>query len=184
MIRIPPITEVEADVDAKELLKMVKNVIGTVPNFIATMTNSPAVSRAYLGFSQALSSGALTPRLREQIALLVSEINGCKYCVAGHTVFGMGAGLTEEETRDARLGFSNNVKECKALEFARLIANNNGTVTDADVAKVRQAGYSDGEICEVVANVVLTILTNYFNLVAGTEVDFPAAADLVTGSTE
>jgi hypothetical protein len=29
------------------------------------------------------------------------------------------------------------------------------------------------EIAEIVANVALNIYTNYFNIVAGTEVDFP-----------
>jgi hypothetical protein len=38
-----------------------------------------------------------------------------------------------------------------------------------------EAGFTDGEVAEIVATVVLTIYRNYFNLVAGTELDFPAA---------
>jgi alkylhydroperoxidase family enzyme len=41
------------------------------------------------------------------------------------------------------------------------------------MAAVRTAGYSDAEITEIVANVAVNIFTNYFNLVAQTEVDFP-----------
>jgi alkylhydroperoxidase family enzyme len=48
-----------------------------------------------------------------------------------------------------------------------------GSVTDADLARVRAAGYSDGEIGEIVANAALNIFTNYFNQVAATAIDFP-----------
>ena len=50
--------------------------------------------------------------------------------------------------------------------------------TDADVERLRRAGYTDGEVGEIVANVVLNLFTNYFNHVAATELDFPAAPDL------
>jgi len=46
-------------------------------------------------------------------------------------------------------------------------------VTDNDVKRVREAGYTDGEIAEIVANVALNIFTNYFDHVAQTGVDFP-----------
>jgi hypothetical protein len=46
------------------------------------------------------------------------------------------------------------------------------------VEAARRAGLSDGEIAEAVANVVLGIFTNYFNIVAETSVDFPAAPKL------
>jgi alkylhydroperoxidase family enzyme len=46
------------------------------------------------------------------------------------------------------------------------------------VAAVRQAGFSDGEIAEIIANVVLNIFTNYFNIAAGVEIDFPLAPAL------
>ena len=45
--------------------------------------------------------------------------------------------------------------------------------SDSALENVRKAGYSDGEITEIVANVALNIFTNYFNHVAQTEVDFP-----------
>ena len=34
-------------------------------------------------------------------------------------------------------------------------------------------GFSDEEIVEIIAHVGINVFTNYFNLVAGTEVDFP-----------
>ena len=142
------------------------------------MAHSPAVANAYLGFSQTLATGTLRPRLREQIALVVAEANQCGYCIAAHTALGKAAGLTEEETRAARRADSAVEKERVALDFAYQLVQERGIVADADFERVRQAGYTDGEIAEIVANVALNLFTNYFNHVAGTEVDFPAAPEL------
>jgi uncharacterized peroxidase-related enzyme len=149
-----------------------------VPNLIATMASSPAVARAYLGFAQALAGGTLPRRLREQIALVVGEANACSYCVAAHTALGRRAGLTEAETKEARRASSQDGKERAALVFARKVVQDRGVVADADVERLRRAGYTEGEIGEIVANVALSIFTNYFNHVVGTEVDFPAAPSL------
>lgn len=178
MARINPVNRSAADAATGRLLDGVQKKLGIVPNLIATMANSPAVANAYLGFSQSLSTGTLPARLREQLALVVGETNSCEYCVAAHTTLGKGAGLSEEETCDARRAVAGNDKERAALEFARKIVTDRGNVSDDDVHAVRQAGYSDGEIGEIVANVALNIFTNYFNHVAGTEVDFPVAPQL------
>jgi hypothetical protein len=37
----------------------------------------------------------------------------------------------------------------------------------------RSAGYSDEAVAEVVAHISLNVLTNFFNSVAETEIDFP-----------
>jgi hypothetical protein len=42
-----------------------------------------------------------------------------------------------------------------------------------DLASVRTAGYTDGEIAEIIAHVALNVLTNYFNRAAQTDIDFP-----------
>jgi uncharacterized peroxidase-related enzyme len=178
MPRIQPVELDTADPATETLLSSVKKSMGAVPNLIATMARSPAVARAYLGFSQALSGGTLPRRLREQIALVVGEANACGYCVAAHTASGKRAGLTEEETKEARRATSDDEKEQAALVFARKVVQDRGVVADDDVEQLRRAGYTDGEVGEIVANVALSIFTNYFNHVAATEVDFPAAPSL------
>lgn len=180
MPRIQPVNKDNADPATANLLGTVKKKLGIVPNIIATMANSTAVANAYLGFSQSLSGGSLPARLREQIALVVGETNNCGYCVAAHTALGKGAGLTEAETCDARRAQAKDEKEEAALVFAQKVVSERGWISDEDVQHVRQAGYTDGEIGEIVANVALNIFTNYFNHVAGTEVDFPAAPELTT----
>jgi hypothetical protein len=57
-------------------------------------------------------------------------------------------------------------------------------VTERDIEVVRAAGFDDGTIAEVVAQVALNIFTNYFNHVAGTAIDFPRAAALTPGAAK
>ena len=47
-------------------------------------------------------------------------------------------------------------------------------VNDADLSAVRDAGYTDGNIMEIVALVAMYSLTNFFNNVFDPEKDFPA----------
>jgi alkylhydroperoxidase family enzyme len=53
------------------------------------------------------------------------------------------------------------------------MAAERGRVQDADIAALRQAGFSDAEAVEIVLHVALNVLTNYLNNVAHTDVDFP-----------
>ena len=55
-------------------------------------------------------------------------------------------------------------------------------MTDDDVRRVKEAGYGDGEVAEIIAVVALNVLTNYFNVAAGTPIDFPAVGPLESAS--
>jgi uncharacterized peroxidase-related enzyme len=178
MARIQPVDPTTADIQTTQLLDTVRKKIGAVPNLIATMAHSPAVASAYLGFSQALAGGKLPAPLREQIALAVGQSNTCNYCVSAHSFLGKKAGLSDADVCDARQGTAGDPKTRTALAFARKLVQDRGRVGDDDLAAVRQAGYSDGEIAEIVAHVALNVFTNYFNHVADTDVDFPAAPAL------
>lgn len=178
MPRIQPVRLETAEPKTAELLSGVKKKLGMVPNLVSTMAQSPAVANAYLGFSQTLAGGLLPAKLREQIALTVSQANECDYCLAAHCKIGRNAGLSEADVAQARHAMAEEEKAKRALAFARTLVDSRGRVTDADLDQVRHAGYSDGEINEIVANVALNIFTNYFSHVADTdaEIDFPAAS--------
>ena len=178
MERITPINLESAKGRAKELLDAVKANLGIVPNMARSMAVSPPVLEAYLGFIGALGHGVLPARVREQLALDVGEANHCDYCVSAHCVLGKGAGLTEQDVLDSRRAASADPREDVLLRFARTVLEKRGVVEDADIAAVREAGYGDAEIAEVVAHVGLNVFTNYFNHVAGTTIDFPKAPAL------
>ena len=173
MPRLKAIETAEADPKSKALLDGVQKKLGMTPNLMRTMANSPAVLEAYLGFRNALGAGVLSPKLREQIALTVSESNGCQYCLSGHTALGRMVGLSDEQMADSRRGESPDRKTEAVLKFAGQVVSGRGRVSDDDVASLRAAGVTDAEIAEVVAHVAVNIFSNYFNHVAETEVDFP-----------
>ncbi|MGD2111472.1 MAG: peroxidase-related enzyme [Phycisphaerae bacterium] len=173
MPRIRAIETAEAAPKARKLLDGVQKKLGMTPNLMRTMANSPAVLEAYLGFSNSLGQSSLSPKLREQIALAVGELNRCQYCLAAHCALGKMAGLGDEEIADSRRGVSPDRKTEAVLRFAGKVVSERGWVSDEDVQSIRAVGVTDAEIAEIVAAVALNIFTNYINHVAGTEVDFP-----------
>ena len=90
----------------------------------------------------------------------------------------------EEQTRKLSLemqelkagkaaGTPPNAKADAAVRFAVKVVRERGRVSDADVKAVKAAGYDDAQIVEIVQHVALNTWTNYINLVAETEIDFP-----------
>ncbi len=178
MSRITTVNPQTAAGRPKELLDAVKQKLGLVPNMTRAMANSPATLDGYLGLGGALAKGDLPAKVREQLALAVSEANGCDYCLAAHGTAGKATGLTADQVRDARLGGAVDTRTDALLKFARRVVETRGKVADADLATVRAAGWDDGAVAEVVAHVALNVFTNYFNNVAGTDLDFPKAPAL------
>lgn len=178
MARIKQIDPTAATGKAKELLDPLLAKSGRVSNMLATMADAPAVLVGYLGLSRALSHGTLRGKLREQVALAVSETNGCTYCLAAHTSSGAKMGLTPEEILDARRGQANDPKTATVLTFALAVMHTHGQIADGDLAAVRAAGFTDEEVLEIIANVALMTFSNYTNIVAATELDFPPAEPL------
>src|SRR5215469_15422379 len=176
MSRLSVIQTDKATGKAKELLEAVQAKLSITPNMTRVMANSPAVLEGYLSFSGALAGGSLNVRLREQIALEVGEQNSCQYCVSAHTAIGKMTGLSEAEIEAARDAKSTVTKSVAALAFARQIVAKQGRTTQSDVDAVRGAGFTDGEIAEIISHVALNIFTNYFNNTTGVEVDFPKIA--------
>jgi uncharacterized peroxidase-related enzyme len=178
MSRINQIAPEAAAGKAKELLDAVKSKLGLVPNMTRAMANSPVVLEGYLALSGALSKGSFSNKTREQLALAIGQANDCDYCLAAHSAIGKMVGLTADQIHDSRLGTAVDSKTETLLHFARKLVENRGHVSNADIAVVREAGFGDEAIAEVVAHVALNIFTNYFNHVAETDIDFPKASPI------
>ena len=171
--RIKPLDPGLATGKAKALLDAVHSKYGVVPNSFKTMAHAPAGLEGFLGLSATLEAGVLSFETRYQIALAVSEINGCAYCLSAFTAIGRSGGIKDETLEACRVAGSADPKIDAMLKFAAAIVRQRGAVTAEAFQKVRSAGCSDEEIQEVVANVALFTFANYINLVIGTEVDFP-----------
>jgi uncharacterized peroxidase-related enzyme len=173
MQRIAAVNPAEATGKTKQLLDGVHAKLGMVPNLMKTMASGPAALEAYLNFGAALGTGQLDAKFREQIALAVAQANSCEYCLSAHSAIGKMVGLKPEEIASSREAHSADAKRDAGLHFVQALVVQRGEVSDQALAAVKTAGYSDGDIAEIVANVAVNIFTNYFNHVARTDVDFP-----------
>lgn len=173
MQRLNAVNPAEATGKAKQLLDGVQAKLGMTPNLMKTLASGPAALEAYLNFSATLGTGKLDAKFREQIALAVAQANSCEYCLAAHSAIGKMVGLKPEEIAASRGAHSDDAKRDAGLHFVQALVVQRGMVSDQDLAGVKAAGYTDGDIAEIVANVAVNIFTNYFNHVARTSVDFP-----------
>ena len=77
-----------------EVYAQIKKAAGKVPNtFAAIGALAPAALNAMLAADGVLAAGSLSKQDQETIKLLVSEIAGCDYCVAAHSLLGKMTGL-------------------------------------------------------------------------------------------
>lgn len=180
MPRLQPIAVENTSGHTRELVDTAKRKLGKHINIIATMANSPAVLESYLSFSGAMGKSQLSAKTREAVSLIIGEKNACQYCVSAHTTVGKIVGFTEEETVQIRQGVASDPKLQAVVDLAAAIADTKGLIRDEDFADAKNAGLSDEEVTEVVGLVALNFFTNFFNHVAGTEVDFPQVELLET----
>lgn len=173
MSRINVVTKENATAEQKALLDAIQSQLGMVPNFLKVFANSPAALRAFLGLHGIAGEGKLDPQTRERIALALAQQNACQYCVSAHTAIGRKAGLNAPEIAANRSGTSNDAKAATAVKFAKALAKHSGEVNTSEILEVRNAGYSDAEIVEIITHVGMNILTNILGKASRVEIDFP-----------
>lgn len=172
MSRLATIDPAQASGETRELLDAVQHMFGFIPNGVRALASSTAALKACLVAARALAGGQLDPELRAQIAIGIAEATECGYCLDGHCYMAKHVEhLSDEAIQESRQFSSSNHRVDAALTFARAVVDREGSVSDADVEQVRAAGYSDGEIAEIVVCVGLNLLTSFFNKVANTEAD-------------
>lgn len=173
MPRIQPVTDDQASPEAAEVFGAITQKIGKVPNLYRTLGHAPSVLGGLLKLGEALDGGSLSAPVKEQIALRVANRNACDYCESAHTAIGESVGLSEEQTLAARQGQAEDAQAQAVLALVDAILEREGFVTDEQLQAARDAGLTDGQVFEVVGQVVKNIFTNYINHIAQTDIDFP-----------
>lgn len=177
MANFAPVEPETATGKATELLAQVQKSLGLTPNMTKVMANSPALLQGYLALSGAVASGTLKPAVRERLAIATAQLNGCEYCLSAHTYIGANiAKVDAVELDSARRAESTDAHVAALLKLSNTIAENAGDVDDVDVKAARAAGVTDEEIGEIVANLALNVLTNYFNALAHVDNDWPVVS--------
>lgn len=172
-INVPNRDQVSAE--SQVLFDALKKRVGKVPNLYATMGYSSNALKAFLDLEETLSKGVFTPKEREAVALIVSEINGCAYCLAGHTALALMRGFTKDETLAIRRGQTEDARLNAIIHLAQSIAENKGKADEELLTAFYDAGFDEGALMELTGLIAVRVYTNYVYALTKIPVDFPAA---------
>ncbi|CAN5388476.1 carboxymuconolactone decarboxylase family protein [soil metagenome] len=157
----------------QQAFDVIKNALGMVPNLYATIAYSDNGLPRYLAFQGAKTS--LSNKEKEAVNLVVSEVNGCRYCQSAHTVLGKMNGFTEDETILIRKGSSADSKLNALVHLAKDITLNKGRVNADNLKAFFDAGYNKGNLVDVILQVSDKTAMNYLHNLTEIAIDFPLA---------
>ncbi len=159
------------------LFDQLKKGLGMVPNLHATLALSEHALGNYLAFQNAKSS--ITGKAREVVNLVVSQVNGCQYCLAAHTVIGGMVGFKPEQILEIRRGGASFDARLDALaKLVKSIAAERGHADPARVQAFFDAGWTPENLVDVIVVIGDKTVTNYLHATTQVPVDFPAAPAL------
>lgn len=151
--------------------------LGFVPNLYATFALNETALGDYLTLQNRKST--LSPKEREIINLVVSQVNDCKYCLAAHTILGKVNGFTDDqilEIRRAQISF--NEKWAVLSKFVRETTINRGRPSENSVKALFDAGYTKANSIDIIMIIGDKIISNYLHSFTQIPVDFPIAPNL------
>jgi len=173
MARITPLESTALCPQGRALVEEYAAATGLRPNVVRTLAHAPGILRHLLGMFDSLTSGTLDPTLMEQIALAVAQANGCTYCLSAHTALGEKTGLCTDRIDDSRWAMDADPRREAVLRFTRSLVIRRGHVCDDEVEALREAGFSDQALVELIAFVSMHVFLNLMTEAAQTPVDFP-----------
>ncbi|ADL01133.1 carboxymuconolactone decarboxylase family protein [Brevundimonas subvibrioides] len=181
MTQFPIHTVDTAPEGSRPFIAGARAAFGLVPNLVGEFAESPAVIEGYRSLAGAYQKSDLTPLEREIVLIAASVENACHYCVAAHTTVTQGQHLDQTVIQAVRNGGPIADARLEALrDFATRVVRERGWVSDADVNRLIGAGYTAGNVLEVVLGVGLKTISNYVNHIAETPVDAAFQANAFT----
>ncbi len=159
------------------LFDTLKKGLGMVPNLYATLALSEHALGNYLAFQNARSS--INGKAREVVNLVVSQVNGCQYCLAAHTVIGGMVGFTPDQIIEIRRGGASFDTKLDALaRLVKSIASERGHADPARVQAFFDAGWTQENLVDAIVVIGDKTVTNYLHATTQVPVDFPPAPAL------
>jgi uncharacterized peroxidase-related enzyme len=173
MTRIALPADEQIPAASRPVVDAITKQLKMTPNLFRIMALSPNALNGWAGLQGALAK-TLDTKLRDGIALAVSQVNGCQYCLSAHShVASTLANIDDDEIRLNRAGQSGAPKTAAAVTFAKKLMETHGKVSEDDLQAVRAAGFTDANIVEIIALSAQFLLTNFVNNAFDTEIDFP-----------
>jgi uncharacterized peroxidase-related enzyme len=168
----------QVDDSTRKIFAGIKQNVGRLPNLYAAIGNSPQLLQGFLALQDSLSAGVFSAKENEAIALAVSEVNGCNYCLAAHSALGKMAGFSEADLIEIRKGTTTDPKLSALITLAAELTEQRGKASPAAISNFLASGYSHAAFAELIGMVALRSFTNYIFSNGEFEIDFPRAANL------
>ena len=163
----------------KSILDTALKQVGFIPNMYANMANAPAVLDTYLhGYGLFRSESGFSSAEQEVVFLAVSQVNGCTYCTAAHS-------MIADKMSEVPAPVLQAIRERQPIPDAKLAAlfaltqdvvRTLGQPGSTVVADFLAAGYSERDVLYIILAVAVKVLSNYSNHAFGTELDAKFAA--------
>lgn len=170
-------TREEVSADNQAIFDNLKKGIGFVPNIYAAYAHSETALGNYLAFQNGKSS--LRAKEKEIVNLVVSQVNGCRYCQSAHTAIGKMHGFNDAQILDIRAGEVPFDAKFDALaKLAKEVTLNRGRIDSEVLANFFEAGYTKGHLIDTLLIVGDKTVSNYLHNITQVPIDFPVAPEL------
>lgn len=174
MSRLTAIQVENATGKTADLFTMIKRAMGKVPNAYQTIGIAPEILGQALQHNATLAKSTLSKQELEAINLVVSELSGCDYCLAAHTLTGKMAGYSLAQTQALRRGeYPDDARIDALVKFVATVVSTRGTLAEETVTRFLAAGFNDRQVIEIISAISAILFTNMVNRINNTVVDFP-----------
>ncbi len=164
MTRFPvPATE-DLPADIQDRIEHERERAGFLPNVFPAFAYRPRQFRAFFAYYDALVEE--TPLAREELEMVIvatSGANDCLYCVVAHgalvRIYAEDPHLAEQLATNYRTAAISDAHRAMC-GFAVKVTENPAEITEADFERLREHGFSDGEIWDIASTAALFNLSN------------------------
>ena len=173
MARLTVNTVETAPEKAKERIAAVEKANGFIPNLIGVLANSPQALEMYQEVGKMNSRNSLTSEEIEVVQITAAAHNGCDFCIAGHTKVATKLKMPENVVNALRerTNIEDNTKYQAIAQLVMQLIDKRGQVSDSELQAIKDAGYNDTNILDIVMGIALATLCNYANNVAKNDIN-------------
>ncbi|BDD06988.1 carboxymuconolactone decarboxylase family protein [Aureibacter tunicatorum] len=159
------------------IFENLESKLGFVPNLYAYYAKNETALGDYLSFQGRKST--LRAKEKEVVNLVVSQFNGCQYCLSAHTAIGKMNGFTDEEILAIRKGeISFDAKLSALAGLAQEIVANKGNASESSREAFFSAGYDESNLIDVIVLIGEKVISNYIHNFTKFPIDFPIAKEI------
>lgn len=147
---------------SRSTLKQLKESVGMIPNLAGAMSQSPLLIKAFVNLRETVQTSSLTPKERETVFLTNAVVNGCRYCTAIHSTFGIASGLSQENVDLIRDGNLPKDSRLAALvTFVRNVWQQRGDVGEKALRDFLEAGFEKEQALDLIAMCAVSVIANF-----------------------